>query len=368
MKKIVALALAAMLLVCGLAACKAPTTDGATKDLIGIVLPTKEETYWLNCQKYLENELTGYNYEILYSQGSSATEKTNVETFINKDAKYLVICPFDADAAASTVEDAKKAGLTVICYDRLITNTEAVDYYVTFDSKEVGRAQARYLVEQANGKKGINLYMYAGALTDNNSLLFFMGVWEVLQPAIADGTFTVRNCDRAIELKDKADLTRDEYVSIMQIIDTEWSMPHCKELAEAHLSAVDNDAKGDVFVLGPPDDDCARALYDAFTDDADVTSIVITGADGNPNSFEYIIQGKQSMTVYKDTVNLAKGVRAIVEALVAGKKPETNSEYDNGKKAVPSMQYGVVTVTKENIGDVFFKSGLFNGADYGWTE
>ena len=370
MKKLFALALA-VLMILSLAACGGNTnTEKETKgDLIGIVLPTKEETYWLGCQKYLEQELKDFNFEILYSQHDSAVEKTNVETFINKGAKYLVYCAYDAEAAASTAEEAKQAGLTVICYDRLITNTDAVDYYVTFDSKAVGRAQAKYLVEQAGEEKGINFYMYCGALTDNNSILFFEGVWEVLQPALADGTFTVRNCDKAIEMKDNANPTRDELVSIMQTIDTEWSMTTCKNLAEAHLGAVNADAKGRVFVLGPQDDDCARALSDAFHADADVTEVLVTGADGTEGSVQYIIDGLQSMTVYKDTVNLAKGTRTIVEALTAGKTPETNSNYNNGNKDVPSIQTDVVTVTKDNIAEVFFDTGVYDGSKYtGWQK
>lgn len=375
MKKLFALILVAIMIL-SLCACggttTAPTTEtegAAGGDLIGIVLPTKEETYWLGCQKYLEQELEGYNYEILYSQHDSAVERTNVETFINKQAKYLVYCAYDAEAAASTAEAAKAAGMTVICYDRLITNTEAVDYYVTFDSKAVGRAQAKYLIEQAGDKKGINLYMYCGALTDNNSILFFEGVWEVLQPALADGTFKVCNCDKAIELKDVAEPTRDQLVSIMQTIDTEWSMTTCKSLAEAHLGAVTKEEKGDVFVLGPQDDDCARALSDAFHADSDVTSVVVTGADGTEGSVQYIIDGLQSMTVFKDTVNLAKGTRAIIDALVAGATPETNSTYNNGVKDVPAIQTDVVTVTADNIAEVFFDTGIYDGSKYtGWQK
>ena len=70
--------------------------------------------------------------------------------------------PFKAAAAA--VEEAKAAGVKVISYDRLITNTKAVDYFVTFDSIAVGALQAQYLVDHATGK-GNPLYLYAGAAT-----------------------------------------------------------------------------------------------------------------------------------------------------------------------------------------------------------
>ena len=80
-------------------------------------------------------------------------------------------------AAASAVEAAKKEGIKVISYDRLITNTDAVDYYVTFDSVAVGEAQAQYLVDNAKGT-GVPLYLYAGAASDNNAFLFFQGAWK----------------------------------------------------------------------------------------------------------------------------------------------------------------------------------------------
>ena len=61
--------------------------------------------------------------------------------------------PFKSAAAA--VEAAKSAGVKVISYDRLITNTKAVDYFVTFDSLSVGALQAQYLVDHAAGKNPI---------------------------------------------------------------------------------------------------------------------------------------------------------------------------------------------------------------------
>ena len=185
MKKFVSLLLALVLCI-ALIGCAAKTqtpSGDAKSELIGIVLPTKEESRWLNDQKYF-NEIFGsdYNYEILFSQNNSATEKTNVETLISKGAKIIVLCAYDATASAAAVNDAKKEGITVISYDRLIMGTDQLDYYVTFDSCSVGKAQADYLIQQAGSEKGINLYMYSGALTDNNSVLFFEGAWKALQP------------------------------------------------------------------------------------------------------------------------------------------------------------------------------------------
>ena len=154
---------------------------------VGIVLPTKDEPRWIQDETRFKDALTaqGYAVEILFSQGDPAKEKQNVETLISKGIKVLIICPHDGTAAAAAAEAARAAGVKVVSYDRLILDTDAVDYYVTFDSVAVGAAQAQYLVDNASGT-GLPLYLYAGASSDNNAFLFFEGAWNVLQPKIAD--------------------------------------------------------------------------------------------------------------------------------------------------------------------------------------
>jgi putative multiple sugar transport system substrate-binding protein len=338
-------------------------------DLIGIVLPTKQETRWLGDEAKFKKiiEEKGYNAEILFSQNSSAIEKTNVETLISKGAKVIILCPYDATAAAAAVKDAEDAGIPVISYDRLILDTDAVDFYVTFDSMAVGAAQAKYLVDQAGDTQGNNLYMYSGALTDNNSFLFFEGAWSVLQPKIADGTFVIRNSSKAVEFADKLDLTRDEMADIMSSVDTEWSMDVSKSLAEAHLTANDASAKGLVYVLGPADDDCARSLSDTFYSDAEIEKIIIAGADGVEASVQYIIDGKQNMTVYKDPNALVVASMNIADLLLAGKEVPFDKTYNNNVIDVPSIQADVVTVTADNIAEVFFEGGVYDGSKFtGW--
>ncbi|NLB70489.1 MAG: substrate-binding domain-containing protein, partial [Chloroflexi bacterium] len=107
---------------------------------VGIVLPTKDEPRWIQDETRFKDALTqqGYSVEILFSQGDPAREKQNVETLISKGIKVLIICPHDGTAAAAAAEAARDAGVKVVSYDRLILDTDAVDYYVTFDSVAVG--------------------------------------------------------------------------------------------------------------------------------------------------------------------------------------------------------------------------------------
>ena len=121
---------------------------------VGIVLPTKDEPRWIQDQTRFQSKLAelGYDVEILFSQGDPSQEKSNVEALITKGVKVIILCPHDSAAAAASAEAARAAGVKVISYDRLITDTDAVDYYVTFDSVAVGEAQAQYLVDHATGE------------------------------------------------------------------------------------------------------------------------------------------------------------------------------------------------------------------------
>ena len=360
---IAVLVLGSMLLsACGTAATTAPSTEG--KLAVGIVLPTKDEPRWVQDETRFKDALkaAGYNVEILFSQGSSAKEKENVEALITKGIKVLIICPQDGDAAAAAVEEARKAGIKVISYDRLITSTDAVDYYVTFDSVAVGAKQGQYLVDHASGT-GLPLYLYAGAASDNNAFLFFEGAWSVLQPKIADGTFVIKNSSEAIALQGKATLTRDEMSKIIGQITTNWDFNTAKNLAESNLTAAKAEDKGNVFILAP-NDGTARAIADVFGADKDVKSFVVTGQDAEKASVQYIIDGKQSMTVFKDVRTLVKDAISMAVALLEGGTPETTGSYNNGKIDVPAKQSEVISVDKANVQAALIDSGYYVATDF----
>lgn len=337
--------------------------DGSLQ--VGIVLPTKDEPRWLQDQAQFEKILgdAGFTNQVLFSQGSSATEKTNVETLLSKGVDVLIICPQDGAAAAAAVEAAKAEGVTVIAYDRLITGTEAVDYYVTFDSFAVGEAQGQYLIDNAPTGTDIPLYLYAGAATDNNAFIFFEGAWSVLQPKIADGTFKIANSSEAEALKGKASLTREEMAAIIGQVSTDWDFNTAKSKAEANLTIAGADMKGDVLVLAP-NDGTARSIADVFASDKDITSYVVTGQDSEKASVQYIIDGIQSMTVFKDTRTLAQDSVEMAITILKGETPATDSSYNNEVKDVPAKQTNIVVVTKDNVTQALIDSGYYDAADF----
>ncbi|RPJ20584.1 MAG: sugar ABC transporter substrate-binding protein, partial [Planctomycetaceae bacterium] len=345
-------------------ATEAPAVGGS----VGVVLPTKEEPRWLQDEARFKEafEAAGYDVQILFSDGDSAKERTNVETLISQGVSVIIICPHDATAAAAAAQEARDAGIKVISYDRLIRETEAVDYYVTFDSIAVGEAQAQYLVDKATGT-GQPLYLYAGAATDNNAFLFFEGAWNVLQPKIADGTFVIKNSSEAVALQDKPTLTRDEMAAIIGQVSTNWDFDVAKNLAEANLTAAPAEDKGDVFILAP-NDGTSRSIADVFDADADVSSYVISGQDAETASVQYIIDGKQSMTVLKDVRTLVADAIAAAVAYLTGGTPEETTTYNNGVIDVPAKPSEVITVDQSNLKEAIIDSGYWPAEEFTGLE
>jgi len=343
-------------------AAEEPVAEESSSLAVGIVLPTKDEPRWIQDETRFSDALTaaGYDVEILFSQGDSAKEKANVESLISKGVKVIIICPQDGAAAAAAAEEAQAAGVKVISYDRLILGTEAVDYYVTFDSVAVGAQQAQYLVDHVTGT-GNPLYLYAGAASDNNAFLFFEGAWNVLQPKVADGTFVIKNSSEAVALQEKATLSRDEMSKIIGQVTTNWDFAVAKNLAEANLTATTAADKGDVFILAP-NDGTARSIADVFGVDPDVTSYYVTGQDAEQASVQYIIDGKQSMTVWKDVRTLVSDAIAAAIALLEGTEPAARGSYNNGVADIPAIQSAVTTVDKDNVKTTLIESGYYDAS------
>jgi len=327
---------------------------------IGVVLPASSAQEQARFQDAFK--ASGYGAQVLLSK-DTATEKADVRTLIGRGIRVLILTPQDGKAAAAAADEARAAGISVVSYDRLILDTAAVDYYLTFDSVAVGAAQAQYLIDQAGATKGNNLYLYAGAASDNNTFLFFEGAWEKLQPRIADGTFVIRNSSLAVALQGKPTLTRDEAGRIMSQVTTNWDPTTARYLAESNLLAVSAADKGTVFLLGP-NDATARAIAGVFAADPAVTKAYVTGQDAEKASVQAIIDGRQGMTVFKDPrTRLANAVAAAL-ALLQGGTPVATTSYNNGAIDVPSRTSPIVTVTRDNLQAALIDSGYYRAGDF----
>ncbi len=210
MKKIViattAFAAIAALTLAGCSTRGEVATDGtddvagfAADATIGVALPDKTSENWVLAGQLFTDGLTeaGFTPDVQYAPANNTVpeQQNQISSMVTNGAKVIIIGAKDGAQLASQVEAANAAGATVIAYDRLILNTEAVDYYLAFDNFKVGELQGGALLEglaaKFPDKTTYNIELFSGSPDDNNAGVFFAGAMSVLQPKIDDGTLVV---------------------------------------------------------------------------------------------------------------------------------------------------------------------------------
>ena len=317
------LAGAAALSLTATACASGDDSDGGDGDggggTIGISMPTQTSERWI---------FDGENLEKSFQEAGYETELTFAEDAADQDIK-------------------------VFAYDRLIRDTENVDYYSTFDNFQVGVLQAQYIetaLDLPNEDGPFNIELFAGSLDDNNTAFFFDGAISVLQPYIDEGVLVVQSGQTELQ----------------QVATERWDGATAQNRMQDILSANYSDDTRVDAVLSPYDG-ISRGIISALEGaDYSLDELpVVTGQDAEVESVKYIIDGRQAQTVYKDTRALAETTVQMVDAVLSGDEPEVNDTetYDNGVKVVPSNLLIPVSVDIENYQAELVDSGYIDEAD-----
>ena len=174
-------------------AAEAPAASGIT---VGVAMPTQSLQRWNQDGANMKAQLeaAGYTVDLQYANNDINTQLQQLENMLTKGVNALVIASIDGSALTDVLAKAGEQGVPVIAYDRLLMNSEYVDYYATFDNWKVGTMQGEYIVEQLdleNAAGPFNIELFTGSPDDNNARFFFGGAMEVLQPYIDSGKLVV---------------------------------------------------------------------------------------------------------------------------------------------------------------------------------
>lgn len=342
------LALAASLTACG--SNEEKSSDSGSGKLIGIALPTKSGERWVADGKYMSKEFkaAGYKVDMQYAEDVVENQVSQIENMITKGVEVLVVGAIDGEALSSVLEKAAAEDIKVIAYDRLIRKSANVDYYATFDNFKVGVLQGQYIENKLglkDGKGPFNIELFAGSPDDNNATFFFNGAMSVLQPYIESGKLVV-----------KSGQTKFEQVATLR-----WDGATAQARMDNLLSA--NYTKANVDVVLSPNDGLAHGIISSLKGvgygTASKAYPIITGQDAEVQGIKSIIAGEQSMTIFKDTRDLAKKAVEMVTAILDGTEVEVNDTktYDNGSKVVPSFLLTPTAVDKNNYKETVISSG-----------
>ncbi|MCA1318507.1 D-xylose ABC transporter substrate-binding protein [Bacillus tianshenii] len=307
---------------------KETVDDGKIK--IGFSMDTLEEERWLRDRDLFKAavEDLGAEVKILAANGDDAEQVLQAEKLISEGVDLLVVVPHNAEATAAIVNKAHLAGIRVISYDRLVKNSD-IDLYVSFDNEKVGELQAEAITKLV--PKGKYVYI-GGAETDNNAHLFKKGVFNVLQPLI-----------------DKGDIT---------VVYDEWTRNWLPDNAFANMEAALAANNNDIDAVIAANDATAGKVIEALEKQGLAGKIPVAGQDAELLAAQRIVQGTQTMTVYKPIQTLAQEVAELAVRMAKGEYIDTDRKVNNGKIEVPSVLLAPIAVNKENMDETVIRDGF----------
>lgn len=327
----------------------AETDASAGGGLIGVSMPTQDLQRWNQDGSNMKAELeaAGYAVDLQYASNDVQTQVSQIENMISNGCQMLVIASIDGSSLGEPLSQAKEAGIPVISYDRLIMNSDAVSYYATFDNYKVGQKQGEYLVEALgleNSSEPRNIELFTGDPADNNCVFFFGGAMDVLQKYIDEGKLVVKSGQTAFE----------------QVATANWD----SEKAQNRMDTIIAGNYSDGTVLDAvlcSNDSTALGVENALAASYTGTYPVITGQDCDIANVKNMLNGKQAMSVFKDTRTLATQVVKMVDAVMQGSEAEINdtSSYDNGTGVIPTYLCEPVVVTIDNYKEMLIDSGYY---------
>jgi putative multiple sugar transport system substrate-binding protein len=252
---------------------------------------------------------------------------------------------------------AKESNILIINYDLMALNTPDIDYYIGFDNKQVGTIQANYIVEKldlANGAGPFNMEIFAGSLDEVNAYWYYEEAMKVLQPYIDKGQLVVKSGQTALET-----------VTIPA-----WAAETTSARMENLVTTYYSDGTPLDVVLAPADSigvPIGNTLKSIGYGTADMPMPIITGNNGNTSAIQSIISGQMSMSIFKDTRNLARRTAEVIDSIANGVElvPYDTETFDNGVIKIPAFLYGMEVIDSSNWKALALDSGYYTAEQLG---
>src|SRR3954447_13063686 len=339
--------LAGLVLALGLAACG--SDDSSSSDsgasggggTIGFLLPeTQTARYETQDKPLFEKKVSELcpDCEVLYQNADQdpAKQQSQVEAAVTEGVDVLVLDPVDSTSAAGLVTRAQQADIPVISYDRLILDAD-LDYYVEFNSSEVGTQQGEALAKklaQEGSPKG-PIVQINGDPKDNNAKLCKEGASKVFA---------------------------DKGIDVAKDYDTpDWLPENAQREMEQSITALGDTGFAGVYAAN--DGTAGGAIAALKGAGIDPSTVPVTGQDAELPAIQRILAGDQYMTVYKPIKPLADDAAELAVAVAQGKQPPSgiiNGSEDNGTEKVPTAINKTIPVYTNNVKDTIIADGYWS--------
>ncbi len=264
------------------------------------------------------------------AEGDDELQLRQAQKLLDSGVKALVLVPHDSDKAKRIVNAAKARQVPLLCYERLVRNPD-VSFFIGVDASAVGYLQAFSLSQKA--PKG-NYVLIGGSPSDNNAKILHDAQMRVLKPRV-----------------DRGDI---------KIASDTWTKDWEPSEAYAHMSAAIESTKGDIAAVVASNDGTAGGAIQALEDHKLAGKVLVSGQDADLAAIIRILEGTQTMTVYKPLGSQATLAAEAAVAYAKGDTVKTTAAISIGDKLIPATLLAPIAVTKDNIKQTVIKDGFQN--------
>lgn len=263
-------------------------------------------------------EELGATVNVQNANGDVDTQIKQIEYFIEKKVDVIVIIAIDDNSLVDVVTRAKKEGIRVIAYDRIIRNAN-VDLYISVDNIMVGKLMGQYIIDSI-GDEG-TIIQVKGSPTDYNVEMVQEGFESIIDT-------TNINIDYA-EFSDG------------------WIAENGFDITERYLKT---GKVPDAIMCG--NDNLAAFAIKALMEKRLGGQVCVVGQDADLEACQRIVEGTQYMTVYKPVEKLA--LEAAEQAVILGKDEPLGLQetFNDGTYDVPYLRLEPIAVTKDNMDEI----------------
>jgi D-xylose transport system substrate-binding protein len=326
--------LAGMVLPAGCAQETDKPHKNGDKLTIGFSMATlKEERWYLDRDNFItEAQKLDADVILDVAYDDAQEQIKQVKMMIDQGIDVLVIIPHDANSAAAAVALAKRAGIKVVSYDRLVLNAN-VDLYISFDNVKVGELEAQAMLKAV--PKG-NYVIVEGPATDYNSVMISQGIKAVLKPHIDNGEINV----------------------ISDFATADWM---ADEAADGVNKLLQDGARINAVIA--ENDSLAGGVISTLSQHHLVPDVPVVGMDADLAACQRVVEGQQLMTVYKPIKLLAVAAVDFAVKLAHGQDIGVSGRMSDGKYSVPCTFITPEAVDKDNMVNAVIKDGFHPMSD-----
>jgi len=284
----------------------------------------QEERWALRDEPAIKAVLDEAGAQYISTDAASSAEKqvSDVEQLITQGADAVIILAQDNEAILPAVETALDQGIPVVAYDRLFETETPGAYYVTFDNVEVGRMQARAILEAM--PEG-NYVFIKGNSADPNADFLRGGQQEILQEAIDSGAI----------------------VNVGEQYTDNWD----PAVAQRNMEQILTDNDNDVDAVVASNDGTAGGAIAALAAQGLDGVVPVSGQDADNAALNRVALGTQTVTVWKDARELGKAAAEVALAACQGEEPAGLTTFSDGPKGIPmqSILLAPTPITQDNL-------------------